>query len=545
MSKRAVIYSRVSTDEQADRGYSLRDQEARLREYCRRSGITVAEHFQDDASAKTFERPAFRKLLSYVQANRRSVDELLVVKWDRFSRDATGALGMIRTLEGYGVDVQAIEQPIDRHVPEQLMMLAIYVAAPEVENRRRSLATKAGMRRAMKEGRWVIAAPIGYKNSRDESGRAILVPGPQAEYVRLAFQIVADNPALPIDEAMRRTNREARKQGLKAYASRTRFHVLLRNELYAGRIRIPGWQQEPEEVVRAVHEPLVSEHLFERVQQRFNRPKSAGGRKWKTMPELHMRGHVLCVHCGEPLTGSGSRGNGGRYFYYHCHRCSRVRVRAEAMHEAFRRNFWRVQLPEEVRELYRHIVRDLKQSEEEGCKRRSSQLTTRIAELEEKLFSVDEAYIERRIEADSYARMKERYASELRQARAELAEAEEMAKGFADKLEFAVSLLSDLAGIYDGAPVEARREMLVRIWPDHLTFDGESFRTKPESDIIGLLGAVGAENRNTRSLSASGVPCGTAYGIRSRSEGEMARVVPNSAIWATPTVQKWAGVHRK
>src|SRR5690606_1777779 len=147
-------------------GFSLRDQESRLRKHCEHAGIQVAGHFQDDASAKTFDRPAFNRLLEWARANRGVVNQLLVVKWDRFSRDATGALGMIRTLEELGIEVQAIEQPIDHSVPEQLMMLALYVAAPEVENRRRSQATKAGMRRAMKEGRWTNVAPIGYRYSR-------------------------------------------------------------------------------------------------------------------------------------------------------------------------------------------------------------------------------------------------------------------------------------------------------------------------------------------------------------------------------------------
>ena len=511
MSKRAIIYSRVSTDEQADRGYSLRDQESRLREYCRRTGIEVVEHFQDDASAKTFDRPTFQKLLRFVQANRNAVDELLVVKWDRFSRDATGALGMMRTLEGLGVNVQAIEQPIDRHVPEQLMMLAIYVAAPEVENRRRSLSVTAGMRRAMKEGRWVSNAPTGYRNKRDESGKAIIVPNEKAPFVRMAFELLADNPQMPIDEAMRRVHKEAKREGVKLNIGRSHFHRMLRMDVYAGLIRVPAWRNEPEEVVQGIHEALVSESVFRRVQERFEKPKE--GRKWKLVPELHMRGHLLCPHCSEPLTGSGSKGNGGKYFYYHCHRCKGLRVRAEATHEAFAEYLRSVQLPREARDLYKDVIASRTKDEKEWHQKRSATLQARIKELEEKLFSVDEAYIENRIEADSYARMKERYASELRQARGELAEMQTLSTGFAEKLEFALLVLSDLPRIYDRAPVQQRREMLVRIWPDHLTFDGERFRTNPETDLIALFRAKWAEMRNARSLSASGVHYGGLYWI--------------------------------
>ena len=87
MKRNAIIYTRVSTDEQADKGYSLRDQEDRLNKYCDLKGIDVIAHFQDDHSAKTFNRPEFNKLMKYVLANKKVITDLLFVKWDRFSRN--------------------------------------------------------------------------------------------------------------------------------------------------------------------------------------------------------------------------------------------------------------------------------------------------------------------------------------------------------------------------------------------------------------------------------------------------------------------------
>ena len=55
----AILYVRVSTDEQADRGYSLRDQEERLKAYASIHGIEVKAIFREDHSAKNFNRPAF------------------------------------------------------------------------------------------------------------------------------------------------------------------------------------------------------------------------------------------------------------------------------------------------------------------------------------------------------------------------------------------------------------------------------------------------------------------------------------------------------
>src|SRR6195952_2872185 len=72
-------------------------------------------------------------------------DLVLFTKWDRFSRNAPDAYQMIHTLKVLGVEPQAIEQPLDMSVPENKMMLAIYLTAPEIENDRRALNTFYGL----------------------------------------------------------------------------------------------------------------------------------------------------------------------------------------------------------------------------------------------------------------------------------------------------------------------------------------------------------------------------------------------------------------
>ena len=159
--KRAIIYIRVSTDEQADKGYSLKHQEEALRKYCQLNGIDVVELVKEDYSAKTFNRPAFTRLLQKLKARKLKADFLIFTKWDRFSRNAPDAYGMIATLTNLGVEPQAAEQPLDLEIPENKIMLAFYLAAPEVENDRRALNVTVGMRRAKKEGRWMATAPKG------------------------------------------------------------------------------------------------------------------------------------------------------------------------------------------------------------------------------------------------------------------------------------------------------------------------------------------------------------------------------------------------
>lgn len=171
--KVADLYIRVSTDEQADKGYSQRSQEELLRRYCDINKISIRNVIFEDHSAKTFARPEWKKYLLDLRKHKGRADLVLFLKWDRFSRNAGDAYQMINILRTLGVEPQAIEQPLDLSIPENMMMLAFYLAAPEVENDRRALNVIHGMRRARKEGRYMGLAPIGYVNKTRRRGKKI------------------------------------------------------------------------------------------------------------------------------------------------------------------------------------------------------------------------------------------------------------------------------------------------------------------------------------------------------------------------------------
>lgn len=114
----ADLYIRVSTDKQADKGYSQRDQEERLKLYCQQNDISVNQVIREDHSAKTFERPEWARYILHLRKNKGKSDLVLFTKWDRFSRNAGDAYQMINILRKLNVEPQAIEQPLDMSIPE-------------------------------------------------------------------------------------------------------------------------------------------------------------------------------------------------------------------------------------------------------------------------------------------------------------------------------------------------------------------------------------------------------------------------------------------
>jgi site-specific DNA recombinase len=352
--KIADLYVRVSTDEQADKGYSIRSQEEVLRKYCGIQQITVRNVIYEDFSAKTFIRPAWTNMLSkYKKVKRAPIDLLLFTKWDRFSRNAGDAYQMINMLRKIGIDPQAVEQPLDLSIPENKMMLAFYLAAPEVENDRRALNTFYGMRRARKEGRYLTTGPYGYVNRTTEAGQKTIIPfEPKAANIRWAFEQVAGG-LLHIDGVRQELN----KRGLMC--SKSNFYTLLRNPTYCGKIVVPEYRDEPRQLVKGQHEPIISEALFYNVQDVLDGKKRVQFVKTTTDDNLPLRGFLICHKCGKIMTGSASKGRHSYYYYYHCTSSCGARFKAPEANSTFVAELQKFVPHKGVADVFKMVVKDI------------------------------------------------------------------------------------------------------------------------------------------------------------------------------------------
>ena len=85
-SNKAVIYTRVSTKEQAENNASLQTQKKYCQDFAKKKGLIVLDYFGGTfESAKSDERKEFQRMLSYVKRNK-EVDTIIVYSYDRFSR---------------------------------------------------------------------------------------------------------------------------------------------------------------------------------------------------------------------------------------------------------------------------------------------------------------------------------------------------------------------------------------------------------------------------------------------------------------------------
>src|SRR3712207_2403193 len=105
--KWAILYARVSTDEQARSGYSLAQQLEALREYAAREGLKVLEEISDAGqSGASLERPGMDRVRDLVSAG--GVSIVLAQDRDRFSREPAYTYLLRREFEEHGTKLKAL-----------------------------------------------------------------------------------------------------------------------------------------------------------------------------------------------------------------------------------------------------------------------------------------------------------------------------------------------------------------------------------------------------------------------------------------------------
>lgn len=132
-------------------------------------------HYEEDHSAKTFNRPQWKKLKSNCKKSYQTIDMIIFTKWDRFSRNAIEAHLEIDWFKEKGIEIYSVDNPFDFSLPESKITLAVYLTLSEIENDKISIRVKEGLRKASEEGCWAGGAPYGYSNYRTSDNKSMIL----------------------------------------------------------------------------------------------------------------------------------------------------------------------------------------------------------------------------------------------------------------------------------------------------------------------------------------------------------------------------------
>lgn len=303
---RALIYLRVSTDRQAQKGIALPTQEERCRAHAAEAGYVLDPkrdiYVDGGESARTMDRPALMDLLSRCKEDR-SVKAVIVYDVSRLARNRLDFALIKQTLRKAGATLVSATEPIN-DTPEGQMLEGVLSTVAEFFSAQSGRKVKANMRRKAEAGGWPNRAPYGYGNRKeklpDGQLRAWIEPKPEeARWVQRAFELFATGrytvkalaQVLAREGFLIRRFRNRKSRVLH----QSQLERLLRTKAYIGIIEWGGVVNE-----RADHERLVDPELFYRVQDLLLMRSGSTTRK-RTHRSL-FKGLAHCDECGSALT---------------------------------------------------------------------------------------------------------------------------------------------------------------------------------------------------------------------------------------------------
>jgi len=371
-AKRAVIYLRVSSEQQVERGYGDEGYSIPAqREACERKaaelGAVVVGRYVDLAkSAKTQNRPRFMEMVANIERDR-NIDYVIVHKLNRFARKAMDDAVIDYRLNQAGAQLASVQEHIDA-TPAGKLNHRIHAAFAEYENENLANEIRKGQIQKHLAGGTPFTAPVGYKHAPVEfEGRlinSIIIDEERAHLVQLTFDLydTGEYSITRLRDALEEhglTSRPTRKKPSRPL-SRTGVHTLLRNPYYIGTVVYMG------KAVQGRHPKLIDKALFDRVQTRLDAQRAAGDRPRR---HLHyLKGSLTCDKCGARLIYGKHRGTGGIYEYFSCVRrrarnggtCDSGHYRVERVEIEVAALYWSLKLPKkkiaEIREAVKAVA---------------------------------------------------------------------------------------------------------------------------------------------------------------------------------------------
>ncbi len=481
----AYLYIRVSTDEQAAKGYSQRSQSDWLTNYCRQNQISIAETIFEDYPAKTFNRPGWNELYAKLKASNNQFPIILITHWDRFSRNITDAYRMLEQLKKIKVLIQAIEQPIDFTVPESKIMLAMYLATSEVENDKRSRNVSLGMQKARLEGRWINRAPMGYKNRITADGQKYIAPyEPEATIISEAFENIVKQKGISLSKIYK----QALTKGL--HCSRSAFYQLVRSPVYCGKIVIPSTEEEKSRIIEGTHKKIISVTLFEQVQKILGKRRSIPKTSKRTINEKFLlRGVLLCPQCGKTLTASTSQGKSKKYDYYHCLKGCSYRIRAEHLNSQFLSFLKSLKTEQNFVELNHRILKEIHSEKHADYNNKKLQINTQINKFIDRSLNAQQLFSKGEIDYDDYLLIRENCKKSLQNLTNQL---QEQALNYAAETftaERGDIYLERLGEFYESSDIPTKQKINRLLFPEKTILDSQNLVNmlpEPIKSIFGL-----------------------------------------------------------
>ena len=312
-----AYYSRVSTAEQAESGYSIDEQQERLEKYCDAMGWKARQSYTDPGfSGASTDRPALQKLIKDVKSGK--IQKVVVYKLDRLSRSQKDTLYLIEDVFiANGCDFVSMSENFDTSTPLGRAMIGILAVFAQLEREQIKERVTIGREARAKDGKWHggSSSPIGYDYINGE----LIINDFEAAQIREVFNLFQQGYTYTEIVSILNDRGWHHKYGCWKIQ---RVRQVLRNPVYVGKVVFSGKESVGK------HEPIIEPDVFKSVSQGFTSPKK--GYKRRPINESYLVGKLYCSRCGARFTHTSSYSGHKREVKIHYY-CCRNRLHSKQL----------------------------------------------------------------------------------------------------------------------------------------------------------------------------------------------------------------------
>jgi DNA invertase Pin-like site-specific DNA recombinase len=482
-----LIYCRVSTEEQAEKGYSLDTQEKLCRDYAERNGYQVTGVFRDEGkSGTTLSRPALQDLLAKCTKGT-VIGAIFVQETDRLARNTHDHLTIRALLQKAGVKLISVAQPMLDDSPEGKMIDTILASVNQFQSDLSGRKVRKALQEKYEQGWWPSLAPIGYMNVAVEEGhdgrraRKVVRPDPDNWSVLqegFKLYLTGDYSADEIRDFLH-------KKGVRSKTGKRIPHSVmvrtLKSPFYAG---IMEWKGQ-RHIGR--HKPMISTQEHKRICQIIDSHNLHACRRRKH--SFLLRGFAFCNLCGQRYTAElhPSRNKA----YYHCaarsvHSNRHQNIQVDSLERQVEECFKSIQFSEHFVDDVTATLKAISVKKKHAAHVRKHALLNRQKLIEAKRDRAEEKLLEGTFANDAFVRVNGRMSEQLQNIREELASLENQHEYDTEVIREVLLLSTNSYKAYKEADGVLKRHFLQLFWESFLVEDRHIVKAIPSRIIRDL-----------------------------------------------------------
>lgn len=458
--KRAVIYTRVSTEEQAKHDLSLPFQRKRCNEYAESHGLIVVKEFEEAGRSGTSaqQRPALIEMLRY--SIHEKIDAVIVHKADRLARNMADFWSMQNIWKKHNITLISTTEHFD-NTPAGEFTMGIMSAQAQFYSANLSVEVKKGHREKRERGIWPAYAPFGYVNYGEKHERKIKPDEEYRELIVRAFDLFSTG-----HYSITTLHKELLKLGLKgrkgADISRSVVERMLKNPIYYGEFKWGG------ELEMGTHEALITKEVFDKVQLILKSRRTKGSRD--CTHNFMLRGFLYCS-CGRQLTGDKKvkkykNGNEQEFYYFGCKnpdksKCNnRDYVQMNTIEQKLEESLQVLKFKKDYKAYVHAMAMDVLQESRSRNSSSTKLANKRVKEIMNKMEQVEDDRFSGSITREDFVRIYARYKKDLTNAQKALTELSDNHQNTVKILDEVLGLVENIYQTYLDASPEMKRKYL-------------------------------------------------------------------------------------